>query len=87
MIHDLKTWPEYYKLVESGEKRFEVRKNDRPYAVGDFLNLREWQPTGTVDGVAITGYYTGQSIYAKVTYILHGGQFGLPENICIMSIE
>ena len=32
MIHELKIYPEYFKAVISGEKTFEIRKNDRPFA-------------------------------------------------------
>lgn len=46
MEHDLKIWPKYFNVVQRGDKSFEVRKNDRAFAVGDTLKLREWQPTG-----------------------------------------
>ena len=31
MVHELKTWIEYFELVMSGEKPFELRKNDRDF--------------------------------------------------------
>ncbi|MDR0941173.1 MAG: DUF3850 domain-containing protein [Bacteroidales bacterium] len=37
--HTLKLDEKYYDLLVNGEKRFEVRYNDRDYAVGDFLFL------------------------------------------------
>ena len=42
MIHELKILTEYFEAVASGRKRFEIRKNDRDYKVGDRLYLREW---------------------------------------------
>lgn len=30
-IHELKILPEYFEAVVSGDKRFEIRKNDRNY--------------------------------------------------------
>lgn len=43
-VHDLKTWPAYYEAIVAGLKPWEYRKADRPYAVGDVLRLREWNP-------------------------------------------
>ncbi len=77
IIHSLKVWPEYYQSVVDLEKSFEYRKNDRGYAVGDFLQLREYNPD--------TGKYTGREEIRQITYILQG-EFGLPEGMCIMSL-
>lgn len=40
--HDLKILPEHYENILSGDKTFEIRKNDRGYKVGDYLMLCEW---------------------------------------------
>lgn len=77
--HELKTWPTQYHEVCSRQKTFELRVNDRDFAVGDELLLREWEPT--------TKNYTGRSVVVGVTSILSGGQFGLAEGLCIMSIR
>ena len=42
-IHDLKILPEYYDAVDKGVKTYELRFDDRNYAVGDMLILREWE--------------------------------------------
>jgi len=34
MVHELKTWPEPFAGILAGRKRYEIRKNDRGYAVG-----------------------------------------------------
>ena len=44
-IHDLKILPEYYDAVDKGVKTYELRFDDRDFAVGDMLILREF--TGT----------------------------------------
>ncbi len=59
MTHELKILPEYFEAVTSGRKRFEIRKNDRDYKVGDLLYLREWN----------ADEFTGDSYKAEVTYI------------------
>ena len=77
MTHELKIKPEYFEAIFWESKKFEIRKNDRDFKVGDILFLREW------DG----GKYTGNQNAKRVTYILHGPAFGLEEGYCIMSIK
>ena len=60
MIHAVKIIPEYYEAVKDGSKRFEVRKDDRPYNVGDYIALNEYDVSG----------YTGRSMLFKITYVL-----------------
>ena len=76
-IHELKILPEYYDAVRVGDKRFEIRKNDRNFKNGDVLRLKEW------DGEK----YTGEEVYALVRYILTDWQAGLKDGYCIMSID
>lgn len=62
MKHDLKTWPTYYRRVFEGEKRFEIRKNDRDFRPGDTLKLMEWNPE--------TKEFTGRELFRRAGYIL-----------------
>lgn len=79
MKHDLKTWPDFYDRVITRSKRFELRKDDRGFRVGDTLVLREWSPD--------TGSYTGNACTVKVTDIVRDApQWGLEPGYCIMSI-
>lgn len=59
-IHEIKCLPEYFAPVTDGVKKFEFRKNDRDYKVGDFLAMNEY------DGER----YTGRSVLLKIGYIL-----------------
>ena len=77
-VHRLKVWPEYFQALNDLKKNFEVRKNDRDYRVGDCLILQEWDP--------VTELYSGDWIEAEVSYILHGGQFGIAEGYCVMAM-
>jgi len=82
MIHELKTWNEYFQLIESGQKPFELRKNDRDFKSGHRLLLREYDRE--------TSKYTGRILNRKITYVLKGDKaetFGLKEGYCIMGIE
>ena len=75
--HELKTLREYFIAVGSGDKTFEVRKNDRDYKIGDILILQEYNNMA----------YTGTTIDCVITYILtdHSG-YVLPGYV-IMSIK
>ncbi len=75
MTHRLKTWPIYFNLILRGKKKFEVRKNDRKFKVGDKLKLLEFRPK--------TSSYTGRIIEARIDYIT---SFGQPKGQVVMSI-
>ena len=77
--HELKTWPSYFNAVINGIKTFEVRKADRPFKIGDKLLLREWSPK--------TEQYTGAVLTRQISYILHGGQFGIEEGFIVMGLQ
>ena len=57
-----KIWPEYFELVESGKKKFELRLNDFDVEEDDTLTLEEWDPK--------TKEYTGRKIEKKVAFLL-----------------
>lgn len=78
-LHDLKIWPEYFKAVCEGKKRFEIRKNDRDFKVGDLLRLREWSPD--------TKLYSTNFTTMRVTYIVYGPAWDLPKDMVVMSLE
>lgn len=83
-IHELKTWPAPFGAVESGDKVFEWRKNDRDYQEGDVVVLWEWDPAqADADGQA---GFTGRRITADVGYVLRGPAFGVPEGFCVFSL-
>jgi len=45
MEHKLKTWPAFYAKIVTGEKPFEIRREDgRTFEVGDLLKLEEFVP-------------------------------------------
>jgi hypothetical protein len=76
MIHELKTWPEFFQPIVDGTKRFEWRRNDRDFKVGDQLLLKEWESNGG---------YTGRVVVVDVLWMIDEG-FNIPEGFCIMSI-
>ena len=40
--HELKCYSQYFQRIVTGQKTFEIRKNDRDFQVGDTLILREF---------------------------------------------
>lgn len=77
-IHHLKVWPRYYDALADGSKRYEVRLNDRGFAVGHLLVFHKWDPdVGT--------YLDGPLLYAKVMGIAEDVP-GLMEGYVIMDI-
>ncbi len=98
-IHDLKCWPGDFAAIEAGTKTHEARRDDRGFAVGDTLRLREWTPddpsvcewTPSVNGAwsgffdKVPGVYSGRTIDRLVTHLTKG-QYGLPADLAIMSI-
>lgn len=88
--HALKIWPEMFAAVRDGRKTYAICHSDRPFAVGDRLLLREWDPA-VIDRVshrdALTLGYTGRSLLVEVTYITPGGTWGLPAGMCVMAIR
>ncbi|MCZ6868077.1 MAG: DUF3850 domain-containing protein [Gammaproteobacteria bacterium] len=83
IVHKLKTWSDEWDAVSRRDKRFEFRRNDRDFKVGDVLRLQRWNP--------VLGEYTGAlDILVPVTYVLHGNHhhaFGVPEGYCVMSLD
>lgn len=76
MTHELKTIQPYFNDVLSGNKNFEVRKNDRDYKVGDYLKLKEW------DGEKFTGNY----ITVRIKYILDNPSY-CKEGYVVIALE
>lgn len=76
--HDLKCWPEFFQAIVDGRKTFEIRKDDRGFAVGDALTLREWDYE--------MACYTGRARVVEVTYIARD-VFGIPSDVVVMGIR
>lgn len=76
--HELKCWPEYFQAVMDGRKAFEIRRTDRDFCVGDHITLREWDFQ--------TSEYSGREVGVTITYLVPGGEWGLPDGICVLGI-
>lgn len=63
-IHTLKIAPGHFSSVMAGDKKAELRLNDRNFKSGDFILLREWRDE-----------FTGNVSLVKVTHLLPVGDF------------
>lgn len=77
-VHDLKCWPALMPVLLSGDKTFEIRRNDRGFRVGDTLHLRGWDDN--------TKQYTGDMLAREVTHILSAFPAGLKDGYVILSL-
>lgn len=70
-----KIWGEYFELVKSGKKKFELRLADFDIEEGDVLVLQEYDPEKKE--------YTGREIEVEAKYILKFDidKFGQAEEI------
>lgn len=74
--HDLKISEEFYEEVEQGNKRFEIRRNDRDFQKGDKVTLFETTNHGTS--------YTGRSSNFFISYVT---SFEQKDNFVVFGIE
>lgn len=83
--HILKSWPPFFTAIVAGERQHELRRDDRGYAVGDVLELREYDPAALA--------FTGRSCAVLVTALTSAehpcavSDEGLATGFCIMSIS
>lgn len=81
ITHRLKCWPEYFRLVKLGLKKFEIRKNDRNYQAGHRILQQAWDP--------VKKLYTGEECLMKVTHVFDNLplEFGIQPGFIIMNTE
>lgn len=75
--HVLKCWPRQFDEVDAAERHFEIRKDDRDYARGDFVVLVEYDPE--------TQQHTGRSMTRTIGLLGRGKPY--PDGYCAFSLE
>lgn len=81
--HKLKCWQPYYDAIVAGDKKFDVRRDDRGFQKGDLLLLEKY------DGKACryvcpAGGRRPYAIEKEIKYILTGGQFGIEPGYVVL---
>jgi hypothetical protein len=84
-LHVLKSWPDYFSEILEGRRYHELRRNDREYAVGDHLVLREYFKE--------SGEYSGRWLVAEITSMTWSeapcavSRTALDPEFCILSVR
>lgn len=68
--HQVKSWPEFFEPISMGVKTFDLRLDDRGYAVGDNVQFEEFRH--------VTGEHTGKVVTRRITYILRNFEGLIP---------
>jgi ParB family transcriptional regulator, chromosome partitioning protein len=77
-VHQVKCWNDYFEAIASGDKTFDLRKDDRNYAVDDHVVFEEFRQA--------VGEYTGRVTRRRIKYILRDFD-GLQPGYCILGLE
>lgn len=84
-IHELKSWPQFFRAIKDGSRTHELRRNDRDFNIGDVLILQEFDPD--------LQHYTGDVLNVEVTSITSFAQpcavsgAALDPSFCILSVR
>lgn len=74
ITHLLKVDEKYFDALETGAKKAEFRRTDRDFQTGDGLDLQSPERDYT-------------TLHFVITHVTHGGQYGIPDGYCVLSIE
>ena len=78
-IHEIKLREEFADDILSGEKTFEIRRNDRGYQKGDRVKFK------VVDAAGFHILHPVETEVYEITYLLHG--WGMHDGYCVFGIK
>lgn len=71
--HEIKIWTDFFGRVQRGDKKAEVRKNDRGFQKGDTVEMKEWYPH--------LEKYSGSSINVVITDVTPLDRVGIANHV------
>lgn len=87
VTHDLKTAAVYWDAVASGEKTFEVRRDDRGLQKGDRVLLRKHDGNAFVTATGASDHASNAlTIKASVAWVMTGGQLGIEPGYVVLAL-
>lgn len=87
-VHELKCAPAAFDAIASGEKTFEVRKNDRFFQRGDLVRLLRLYNAPLVGNFVETDH-EGKPKHVlefEIGWMLQGGQYGIEPGYCVFTL-
>lgn len=84
--HDLKTDHDVFEAIRSGRKTYEIRKDDRGFAVGDTVRLLETINTGESMRAGAPLRYTQRECKRRISHILRDVTYGVQKGFAILSL-
>ncbi|EHF4954335.1 DUF3850 domain-containing protein [Enterobacter hormaechei] len=85
-IHSIKIAPKYLDAVVAGQKKAELRKNDRAYSVGDVLSLQEWKH-GSYTGREWAAVITHMGVYCQRRSAVHASGAGKRDSASVLCVH
>lgn len=87
IIHVLKIDFDFFRLVDTGLKSFDLRPDDRDFQVDDVVVFQEIVFTHGHEG-RNDYVYTGEMTSKRITYILRNAErYGLKPGFCCLALE
>lgn len=81
-VHKLKCWTPYYTAILAGDKKFDVRRDDRNFAVGDLVLLQQYDQS--TEKYVLGSARQPLAVEKRIKYILPGGQFGIESGFVVL---
>ena len=79
VTHCVKCKSHFYDAIKDGSKTFEVRRNDRCYQKGDFIELSRTVVTGFIEN--------DEKLTRQITYVLPGGDYGIDPGYVVLGLS
>jgi len=86
-IFELKTDANVFHSICARDVNYTIRLNDRNYAVGDILILKETLHTGADMQAGKPLVYTGRELICAISQIMFGPIYGLQKDWVILSLD
>lgn len=87
-LHNLKIKWEYSQALSSGNKTFEIRKNDRDFQVGDLIYFEVIDKPDQGKDYERWVVSLRDHLLWQITYVLKDvPEYGLDKDYCILSIK
>lgn len=90
--HTVRCWSDVFPSIMSRDRQFDIRRNDREYAVGDLIEFQEWDDrrqmmTGRVARRYITYVMDVRTLPVEIRNRLGMNPSMMPDDLVILSVK